>query len=163
MDRDDAYPEALAGQVGFLLARAHLVARAEADAALDRFGLSMKGYAALATLMSVGPVSQQNLSRRIGMDPATMVDVIDSLEQSGHIERRRNPDDRRSYALVVTSRGKQLYRRASQAVADAEAGTLKGMKPAERAALMQLLGKIAGTRAEGTPATDEFVDRVLGR
>lgn len=163
MDQEDAYPETLAGQVGFLLARAHLVARAQADSALDRLGLSMKGYAALATLMSVGPVSQQNLSRRIGMDPATMVDVIDSLEQRGHIERRRNPDDRRSYALVVTSKGKQLYRRAEHAIAEAEAGTLKGMRPAERAALMLLLGKIAGTHAEGAPVTDELVDRVLGR
>ena len=162
MAEDDGYPRALAGQVGFLLARAHLVARAQADAALDKLGLSMKAYAALATLMSAGPVSQQNLSRRIGMDPATMVDVIDSLEQAGHLVRRRNPDDRRSYSLVVTARGKQLYRRAEQAVGAAEAETLKRIKPAERAALMQLLGKIAGTHAEGAAATDELVDRVLG-
>jgi DNA-binding MarR family transcriptional regulator len=92
-----------------------------------------------------------------------MVDVIDSLEQSGHIERRRNPDDRRSYSLVVTAKGRQLHRRAEQAVAGAEAVTLKRMKPAERKALMQLLGKIAGTHAEGAPATDELVDRALGR
>ena len=163
MADEDGYPRALAGQVGFLLARAHLVARAQADAALEKLGLSMKAFAALATLMSVGPVSQQNLSRRIGMDPATMVDVIDSLEQSGHLERRRNPEDRRSNSLIVTARGRQLYRRAQQSVSRAEAETLKGMKPAERAALMQLLGRIAGTHAEGAPATDELVDRVLGR
>ena len=163
MAEEDGYPRALAGQVGFLLARAHLVARAQADAALDKFGLSMKAYAALATLMSAGPVSQQNLSRRIGMDPATMVDVIDSLERSGQLERRRNPDDRRANSLLVTAKGKQLYRRAEQAVAAAEAETLKRMKPAERAALMELLGKIAGTHAEGAPATDEEVSRALGR
>jgi DNA-binding MarR family transcriptional regulator len=160
---EDGYPSALAGRIGFLLARAHLIARAQADAALDKLGLSMKAYAALATLISVGAVSQQNLSRRIGMDPATMVDVIDSLENSGFIERRRNANDRRSYALMVTAKGKSLYRRAEQTIAEAEALTLKGMKPDERRALMTLLGKIAGSSAEGAPATDELVNRALGR
>ena len=91
----DGYPSVLAARVGFLLARAHLVAREKADRALDDIGISMKGFAALATLVSDGPMSQQRLSQRIRMDPATMVDVIDSLEQSGHIVRRRNPRDRR--------------------------------------------------------------------
>lgn len=163
MAEDSGYPEALAGQAGFLLARAHLIARAQADAALEKVGLSMKAYAALATLMSVGPVSQQNLSKRIGMDPATMVDVIDSLDHTGHIHRMRNPMDRRSYSLLVTPKGQRLYRRAHEAVVRAEAATLRGMKPAERRALMELLGKIAGTHAEGPPATDEAVDRALGR
>ena len=84
------YPSALSARIGFLLARAHVMAREEADRALAEVGLSMKGYAALATLVSDGPTSQHRLSQRIRMDPATMVDVIDSLERSGHIVRHRN-------------------------------------------------------------------------
>ena len=91
----DTYPNLLSARIGFLLARAHLVAREKADRALEGVGLTMKAYAALATLVSDGPVSQQKLSRRIRMDPATMVDVIDALERSGHIIRRRNPEDRK--------------------------------------------------------------------
>lgn len=163
MTQDDAYPTALAERVGFLLARAHLVSREKADAALARLGLDMKAYAALATLMSVGATSQQKLSRRIGMDPATMVDVIDALEGSGHIERARNPQDRREYALEVTPKGRRLYERAEKAIVRAEAEALNGMSGDERKALIRLLGRVAGTRADGTPATDEVVDRVLGR
>ena len=37
------------------------------------------------------------------------------------------------------------------------------MKAGDRRALMDLLGRIAGPRAEGTPATDETVNRALGR
>src|SRR5439155_803918 len=88
----DGYPRLLSARIGFLLARAHLIAREKADRALEDVGLTMKAYAALATLVSDGPVSQQKLSRRIRMDPATMVDVIDTLEGSGHIIRRRNPE-----------------------------------------------------------------------
>jgi DNA-binding MarR family transcriptional regulator len=156
------YPRALAGRVGFLLARAHLIARAKADAALAELGLSMKAYAALATVASDGVVSQQALSRRIGMDPATMVDVIDSLEQSGYIVRNRNPRDRREYALRATAKGRALFGRAERAVGAAEAETLGGMKPDERRMLMQLLGRIANPETD-SPATDDMVARALGR
>src|SRR5437660_12909679 len=102
MADDNGYPSALAGRVGFLLARAHLVVREKADAAIGKLGLTAKAYSALATLVSEGAISQQALSRRIRVDPATMVDVIDSLERSGYILRKRNPRDRREYALQTT-------------------------------------------------------------
>src|SRR5437588_2919653 len=117
---EDGYPKALAARIGFLLARAHLIAREKADAALAGVGLSMKGYAALATLVSDGPSSQQRLSRRIRMDPSTMVDVIDALEESGYLVRRRNPMDRREYALETTPKGRALYSRALRAITRAE-------------------------------------------
>ena len=159
---DAGYPRALAGRVGFLLARAHLIARARADAALADLGLSMKAYAALATVVSDGAVSQQALSRRIGMDPATMVDVIDSLEESGHIVRRRNSRDRREYALQTTARGRALFARAERAIKKAEDDVLGEMKPEEVRTLMHLLGHIANPQAD-SPATDEQVTRALGR
>jgi DNA-binding MarR family transcriptional regulator len=158
----DGYPKALAGRVGFLLARAHLIAREKADAALEGVGLTMKAYAALATVVSDGAVSQQALSRRIGMDPATMVDVIDSLEQSGRIVRKRSPRDRRQYALQVTPKGRALFGRAERAIQAAEAETLGDMKPEEVRTLMRLLARVANPEA-GTPATDEMVTRALGR
>jgi DNA-binding MarR family transcriptional regulator len=139
------YPSVLAARIGFLLAQAHLVARERADRALDAVGLSMKGFAALATLVSDGPTSQQRLSQRIHMDPATMVDVIDELERSGHIERRRNPKDRREYALQTTSRGRALLRRAERALIIAESDTIRGLDSAQTDELRKLLAHVATT------------------
>ena len=139
------YPTALSARIGFLLARAHAMAREEADRALAEVGLSMKGYAALATLVSDGPISQQRLSQRIGMDPATMVDVIDSLEESGHLMRRRNPKDRREYALQPTAKGRALYARAERALIAAENETIQGLDPQESRSLMELLARIAAS------------------
>ena len=141
-DRDD-FPSALAARVGFLLAQAHMAARARADRALDGVGLTMKGFAALATLISDGPTSQQRLSNRIRMDPATMVDVIDSLEDSGHIVRRRNPSDRREYALQPTAKGRALYARAAKAIDEAEERTSGALTPGETRTLMHLLERVA--------------------
>jgi|SRR5579864_5421797 len=161
--RPDSYPDALATNIGFLLARAHLIARERADRALAAIGLSMKGYAALATLGSDGPISQQRLSQRIRMDPATMVDVIDSLEASNHIVRRRNPQDRREYALHTTAKGKALLARAERAIKAAGQETFRDLDPGEAAILMQLLGRIARPNRTDELATDQAVNEALGR
>ncbi len=160
---DDGYPAALAARIGFLLARAHLVAREKADGALGEVGLSMKGFAALATLASDGAISQRRLSQRIRMDPATMVDVIDGLERSGHIVRQRNPKDRREYALQLTSKGRGLLTRAQRAIVAAERETARRLGPREAKVLLELLGRIADPTGAESLATDEDVTAALGR
>ncbi len=160
---NSGYPNALAQRIGFLLARAHLISREKADAALEQVGVSMKGFAALATLVSDGPSSQQQLSRRIRMDPATMVDVIDSLELSGHIVRRRNTNDRRAYSLLPTAKGRAMLARAERALEAAERDTVRGLNAHETKALTELLGRIAGGEASDHLATEEQVSRALGR
>ena len=138
----DDYPTALSARVGFLLARAHAIAREAADEALAEVGLTMKAYGALATLVSDGPVSQQRLSQRIGMDPATMVDVIDGLEKDGYIRRRRNPDDRREYALQTTAEGRELYKRALRGIIGAEKRTVRSLDAGESKVLLELLRRL---------------------
>src|SRR5438309_2162894 len=154
------YPQDLAARIGFLLAQAHLIARGEADRALSELGLTAKGYAALATVVSDAPISQKKLSRRLRMDPATMVDVIDELEQWGHILRRRNPGDRREYALVTTPKGRALFQRAQRALNAAERETLRDLDGRETSTLRELLGRIA--RRPGSPTTAEMEKNALG-
>lgn len=157
------YPSVLAARIGFLLARAHLIAREKADDALGELGLTMKGFAALATLVSDGPSSQQELSRRIRMDPATMVDVIDSLERSGHIVRRRNPSDRRAYSLLPTAKGRALLTRAQRSLKAAEDEVIEGLSAKEAGTLVDLLGRIASADRSEHLATEGEVDLALGR
>jgi DNA-binding MarR family transcriptional regulator len=154
------YPEDLAARIGFLLARAHMAARELADQALAEVGLTAKGYAALATVVSDAPISQQKLSRRLRMDPATMVDVIDELERSGHILRRRNPEDRRAYALVTTPKGRALFKRAQRALNVAERKTVRDLDEDETSTLRELLGRIA--RMPGSLTTAEMEQSALG-
>ena len=79
------------------------------------------------------------------MDPATMVDVIDELEDAGYVQRRRNPDDRREYALHLTARGRALYARAERAITEVEEDTVADLDSRERRNLMALLRRIAAT------------------
>ena len=60
----------------------------------------------LSTLEAVGPCSQQQLVEALHVNRSMMVKLIDGLEARGLVERRRNPDDRRSYALYPTAAGR---------------------------------------------------------
>ena len=54
------------------------------------------------------PLSQQDIARRLGIDPTVLVGVVDELERRSLVERRRDPADRRRYLLVVTGDGTEL-------------------------------------------------------
>src|ERR1700750_1912379 len=85
--------------VAFLLAQlgAYAAERfGERVAALD----FTRPQAGLLRLISREPgMSQQAVARRLRTPPSRLVALVDGLEQGGLIERRRNPGDRRNYAL----------------------------------------------------------------
>jgi DNA-binding MarR family transcriptional regulator len=138
-------PPALADRLGPLLGRAHEAHRALAAEALAPFGLSPKGFGALALLEQEGPLSQLRLAERQGIDRTTMVAVIDDLERAGAVERRRDPLDRRRYALHLTGRGHTLLREATAAEAEAEERFLEALPVAERARLKAALRALLAT------------------
>jgi DNA-binding MarR family transcriptional regulator len=87
--------------------------------------------------------SQQAVARRLGTPPSRLVALVDGLEQRGLIERRRNPGDRRNYALHLTAAGEQAMAALSQVASDHEQAIGAPLTQAERAQLNQLLAKLA--------------------
>ena len=88
-----------------------------------------------------------------------MVDVIDSLEESDQIARVRNPRDRREYSLQLTAKGRRVYQRAQQAVAQAEDDALADLTDSDRHELMNLLRRIAGTGADAASTAYDVIRR----
>jgi DNA-binding MarR family transcriptional regulator len=134
---------ALADRLGPLLGRAHEAHHVLARDALAPLGLAPKGFGALAVLGADGPISQQRLAERQGIDRTTMVAVVDELERVGALERRRDATDRRAYALHLTPKGRRLLERARREEMAAEERFLAPLPPAEqrrlKAALRTLL------------------------
>ena len=128
---------------------AFLVAQLGAYAA-ERFGERAaaldftRPQAGLLRLISREPgQSQQAVARRLGTPPSRLVALVDGLEQRGLIERRRNPGDRRNYALHLTAAGEQAMTALSQASLEHEQAISAPLTEAERAQLSKLLGKLA--------------------
>ena len=128
---------------------AFLVAQLGAYAA-ERFGERAaaldftRPQAGLLRLISREPgLSQQAVARRLGTPPSRLVALVDGLEQRGLIERRRNPGDRRNYALHLTAAGEQAMAALSQVTLEHEQAITAPLTQAERAQLSKLLGKLA--------------------
>jgi DNA-binding MarR family transcriptional regulator len=137
-----ALPPALADRIGYLLAKAHLGVRAVADRALVPLRLDKKEYAALVLVASEGPLSQQALSVIQGCDRTTMVAVVDKLEAGGLVVRRRNPVDRRAYALEITTQGRRVLDEADELVSQVERDFLAPLSASERRTLVGLLQRL---------------------
>ncbi|MFF3838311.1 MarR family winged helix-turn-helix transcriptional regulator [Streptomyces sp. NPDC001930] len=87
---------------------------AGAEDTLRTAGVRPRAFSVLSALVEREGSSQQELSRRLGLDPNVMVGVIDELERSHYAERRRNPADRRSHRLVATEQGHELLKRGDR-------------------------------------------------
>jgi DNA-binding MarR family transcriptional regulator len=65
------------------------------------------------------PVTPSALEALSGVRPTTLRDVIDGLVERGQVERRPNPDDRRSTLLSVTDEGERVAIDAMKATSNA--------------------------------------------
>lgn len=139
---EEQLPAALSERLGYLLGRAHLAHGEVAATALASSGLGPKEFGALAVLASEGPLTQQRLGERQGVDRTTMVAVVDGLERMRLVERRRDPEDRRAYALHPTARGKRALRRATDAAKRAEDQFLAPISADDRRRLKVLLRRL---------------------
>ncbi len=68
---------------------------------------------------------------------------MDGLEERGLIERRRDPTDRRHYALYLTGDGTAFMKELGRLGAAHEDAMTEGLTAGERAVLNDLLSRLA--------------------
>lgn len=66
---------------------------------------------ALAELTEAGPLTQQQLGERLGLEKSTTSRLAAGLERKGWLERVREPANRRYYRLALTPAGESAARR----------------------------------------------------
>lgn len=74
---------------------------AEADLTISQFGV-------MEALLHLGPLNQKALGEKLLKSGGNITMVIDNLEKCGHVERQRDPEDRRSVLIHLTDKGKQF-------------------------------------------------------
>ena len=135
-------PPAVKDRLGFLLAKNHLAFLGQVEAKLEPKGITGRHYGCLTLIAAEGPMTQQQLGKRMGVDRTTIVAVVDALEDQGFVERRRNPDDRRAYALQVTPAGEAWQKRATEVILETEDEYLAPLSAAERKQFVDLLQRV---------------------
>jgi DNA-binding MarR family transcriptional regulator len=74
-------------------------------------GVDASGYGSLSLIGVRGTMRLTELADQLGMPLTTMSDVVRRLESGGHVRRRPNPDDGRSFLFELTARGDREWRR----------------------------------------------------
>jgi DNA-binding MarR family transcriptional regulator len=136
-----------AGGVAFLLAQlgAH-AASAFADR-LRPLGLRPPDAGVLRLLADSPGESQRALADALGMHAPRLVALIDDLEARGLLERRRDPRDRRNYAISLTEAGGEMWRKVSTVARQHERALTAALEEKESAQLASLLRRIADEQA----------------
>ncbi len=125
-----------AGQLFFRLWRASHTRVADA---FESIGLTPALFALLNVLGARDGAIQQELGSAMGVDPSTMVSLIDDLESAGLARRRPHPTDRRARAVAITPKGRRVLEQGRQLAAQVEDDVLGGLTGDERRQLLTLL------------------------
>ena len=132
----------LSQSAGYLLSQAHRLLRAKVTEALEPLKLSLNEYVVLRLAFLRIPLNQGSLGELYGIDPSTMVFLIDGLEQADLLIRERNSSDRRRYQLVLTAKGNKVLTHAKRIVDKTQRKFLEPLDPAEWDAMRRALGKL---------------------
>lgn len=136
----------LAGRTGYLLNKAALLLLEDVEHALEQVGMRSRYFFVLASLAGGPELSQQDLSRLLNLDPTTVVALVDEMERNQHVERRRNPSDRRRYNLILTESGRESLAAADTVVSAAESNYFGMLDGPEQDALRGMLGRVLENR-----------------
>lgn len=79
---------------------------------LEPLGLTHPQYLVMLALWEQEPLSVQQLSRLLVLEPATLSPLLKRLETAGLLRRERSTADERALAVVLTAEGRALREQA---------------------------------------------------
>ena len=79
------------------------------DTALAPSGLTADEFGIYSVLTSAETMTPSDLARWMSAAPTTVSSYVKRFEARGHVERRRNPDDGRSFVLRLTPAGRRAH------------------------------------------------------
>ena len=112
--------EELDGLLGYRLRRAQGAMHRDFMAAVASLDLTQKQAATLWLINSNPGVAQVAVASALGMDRATMMAIVDRLEQRRLVIRKRSSTDRRRQELYLTPAGQNALRKAKARIAKHE-------------------------------------------
>nr|WP_255592778.1 MarR family transcriptional regulator [Bordetella sp. BOR01] len=95
------------------------------------------------TALSLSPwLDQTAIGMELGLDRTTTADVIKRLQERGLVERRVNPNDKRSRQAVITQEGLRIMGLLQGGMARAQQRLLEPLTPRNQEIFMKLLSTL---------------------
>ncbi len=113
-----------------------------AEKALKPYDLTAEQFHLLKNIFENTPLSQNQLCEIGQKSAANVTRILDRLEKKGFAIREKNPADRRSTLLSLTSQGKKLVDEVSGLFESFSDRLTEGISEQDQALLAQLLLKV---------------------
>jgi DNA-binding MarR family transcriptional regulator len=125
--------------VWFRFIRLHRRVSGAVAGELKAIGLSIPQFDLLSTLTEREGLTQQELAERLYVTKGNVSGLVDRLVEAGLVERRPIAGDRRSHALHLTDKGRDLAGRGIAAQRDYVRRTLGRLPPQDLADLERIV------------------------
>ena len=129
-------------QIAFLIKDVGRLIGTYADQEVRRFGMTRAQWAVLSRVERSEGLKQTELAEMLDLQPITLTRLIDRLCDSGMIERRADPIDRRAKRLFLTPADKPLMVRLDVLGEELMATVLEGIAPSETEQMLRHLGGV---------------------
>lgn len=107
---------------------AHALRRAF-DRRVAPLGVTRAQWRALAWLARQPGLRQVELADHLDIEPITLCRIVDRLEESGLVERRRDLEDRRAWRLHLTAKGEPLVEKLRALAGELAREAFDGVPP----------------------------------
>lgn len=78
------------------------------ESKLAQFNITPVQFYVLSALWDKDEIKFKDLALRLEMDGATLTGILDRMEKHGFIQRKQDPDDRRSVLISLTNKSKEI-------------------------------------------------------
>ncbi len=95
-------------RLGYVLRRAQIAVFRDFFSTFEAFDIRPAQYSILTVIECNPGLKQSEVSEALGVQRTNFVAMVDELQRRGLVLRDPAPDDRRSYALVLTEEGRRL-------------------------------------------------------
>ena len=105
-------------------------------------GVTYRQAQVLGCLALEGQLSQTDLAERMGIEPPTLVGILDRMERDGWIRRDGDKTDRRRKFIQPTAAAKPVWSKIVAAAKRVRTRATQGLSAAQLAQLKKLLGVV---------------------
>lgn len=139
-DTDDAIGlDALVGHAGYAVRRFQLWIFQDFIRTLAEVDIKPTQYSVMTVIGANPGLSQMAVAKRLGIERARLVHLLDSLEGRKLLRRVQSATDRRSHALHLTAQGQEALRKFKRLAAEHERHVAEKIGKENRERLLQIL------------------------
>ena len=138
-EADEIGLDALVGHAGYAVRRFQIWIFQDFIKTLREVDIRPTQYSVLTVIGANPGLSQMAVAKRLGIERARLVHLLDSLEERKLLKRVKSKSDRRSHALHLTAQGETALAGFKRLAAEHERHVEEKIGKANRERLLQIL------------------------